>query len=41
MKKAIIKEALPLFTREENDVKQIPMGKEDYLFRIARNRSGA
>ena len=34
MKKAIIKEALPLFTREENDVKQIPMGKEDYLFRI-------
>ena len=34
MKKAIIKEALPLFTHEENDVKQIPMGKEDYLFRI-------
>lgn len=34
MKKAIIKDALPLFTQEENDVKQIPMGKEDYLFRI-------
>lgn len=33
MKKVVIKEALPLFTREEN-VKQIPMGKEDYLFRI-------
>ena len=34
MKKLVIKDALPLFTREENDVKQIPMGKEDYLFRI-------
>ena len=29
MKKAIIKDALPLFTQEENDVKQIPMGKEE------------
>lgn len=35
MKKVIIKDALPLFTREENNVKQIPMEKEDYLHRIA------
>ena len=38
MKKVIIKDALPLFSREENDVKQIPMGKEDYLARIAMLR---
>lgn len=33
MKRAVIKEALPLFTREV-EVAQISMGREDYLFRI-------
>lgn len=35
MKKVIIKDALPLFSQEENDVKQILLDKEDYLARIA------
>ena len=38
MKKAIIKESLPLFTRE-TEVPQIPMEREDYLFRIGLLRA--
>jgi len=34
MKKVVIRDASPLFTREI-DVKQIPLGREDYLARIA------